>query len=237
MIIEFIQHFKNQMARFPVYKTEYKILIMIFSSSINYHLLFILWLLSNPSNLLGQFDTLITNYPNSDQRWEKIYSGEDKVAENIFHSNGVEWMTVQYDDRDSENWKWYYDNGQPYFEALIINDLLEGIYRIWYPNGQLAEELRFRNSLENGPAVFYHENGQIAMSGMYKDGEMIGEWKFFDENGKSPSGIWTWPFAASMKNIRMEGELLNGRRIDSWTYRGTAEQNRKGQKIFTEVYR
>ena len=236
MIIESDEHIKNQKARIPVYKSEYKILIMIFSNSINIQLLFILWILSNPLHLWGQFDTIITNYPDSDQRWEKIYNGDDKVAENIFHSNGSEWMTVQYDASDNENWKWYYDNGQPYFEALIIDDLLEGIYRIWYPNGQLAEELRFRNNLENGPAVFFHENGQMAMSGMYKDGEMIGEWTFLDENGKSPSGIWNWPFAASIKNIRMEGKLLNGSRVGSWTYRGTAEQNRKGQKIFTDVY-
>ncbi len=28
-------------------------------------------------------DTVYTNYPGTDQSWEKVYSGTDKVSENI----------------------------------------------------------------------------------------------------------------------------------------------------------
>jgi antitoxin component YwqK of YwqJK toxin-antitoxin module len=62
-------------------------------------------------------------------------------------------MTVQYDKASAENWKWYYDNGNPYFEATIVNDWLQGRYKIWYENGQLAEELFFKDNIEYGPAL------------------------------------------------------------------------------------
>ena len=75
---------------------------------------------------LSAQDTLITNYPNTQQRWEKVYAKGEKTAENIYHANGTPWMTVQYDSKSEENWKWYYDNGNPYFEATIIDDLLQG---------------------------------------------------------------------------------------------------------------
>ena len=72
-----------------------------------------------------------------------------KVRENIYHKNDKEWMTVSYQKDRAENWEWYYDNGNPYFKATIVNDQLQGRYQVWYENGQLSEELYFSDNIEN----------------------------------------------------------------------------------------
>ena len=181
-------------------------------------------------------DTVLTTYPDTDQRWEKIYAQGEKVAENIYYTNDTAWMTVRYDRDEVEHWKWYYDNGNPYFEATIINDWLQGSYKIWYEDGQLAEEIFFEDHVENGPAIFYHPNGQIAMQGLYRDGEMVGDGAFFDKNGHPPNGNWSWPFAASLDNIRVEGQFKNGQPTGTWTYRGTGNQGRSSQLQFQRLY-
>ena len=181
-------------------------------------------------------DTIVTNYPNTQQRWEKIFKNNQKVAENIFHSNGSPWMTVQYDNESVEHWKWYYADQQPYFEATILKDRLQGDYKIWYENGQLAESLTFKDNLENGLATFYHPNGQVAIQGQYKQGEMVGRWTFFDQNGKSPEGTWVWSFAAMPEDIRMIRQLKNGQPTGVWTYRTTSNQGKPYQKEFQKLY-
>ena len=181
-------------------------------------------------------DTVITNYPNSQQRWEKIFAEGKKTAENIYYADDTPWMTVQYDEQSAENWKWFHDNGKPYFEALIINDLLQGTYKIWYENGQLAEALNFKDNLENGSAIFYHSNGQLAMRGEYREGKMIDEWIFFDKDGNVPEGDWEWRFAASEENVRVQGQFQNGKPVGEWKYRTTANQGRSNQRQFIRVY-
>lgn len=182
-------------------------------------------------------DTLQITYPNSSSRWQKIYEGDEKVAENIYHENGAEWMTVRYEAEEVEAWKWYYDNGNPYFEATIIDDELQGSYKIWYENGQLAERLFFEDNIENGEALFYHPNGQLAMKGVFQNGKMVGRWLFFDENGEMPTGNWQWAFAATPDAWRMEGQLENGKRIGMWQYSGTANMEQSNQLRFEEIYR
>lgn len=180
-------------------------------------------------------DTLRTNYPNTNQRWEKIYDQGKKTAENIYHQNNLPWMTVQYTSDQVEEWKWYHENGNPYFQATIINDLLQGHYQIWYENGQLAESLFFVDNLENGIAHFYHLNGQLSMQGSYKMGKMVDDWQFFDEFGEPATGLWKWMFAASRASIRMEGLLRNGQPIGDWKYRTTADMGAPDQKVFTHA--
>ena len=94
---------------------------------------FIFLLLS--SYVLAQ-DTLFTQYPNTQQRWEKIFKDDQKIAENVYHENGTAWMTFQYDKDQTEYYKWFHDNGNPFFEAKNIDGKLQGSYRIWYENGQ-----------------------------------------------------------------------------------------------------
>lgn len=180
-------------------------------------------------------DTVLTYYPNTDQRWEKIYVDGRRIAENIFHQNDKPWMTVRYDNTPVENWKWYYDNGRPYFRATIVSDFLQGKYQIWYENGQLAEELTFKDNLEDGPAQFYYPNGQLAMKGTYQGGKMVGKWQFFDKSGMLPSGSWKWVFAASREHLRMEGELRNGQPYGVWEYRTTANLGKPNQLEFKHL--
>ncbi len=180
-------------------------------------------------------DTVLTSYPNTDQTWEKIYEDGKRIAENIYHENNSPWMTVRYDSKSAENWKWYYDNGRPYFQATIINNLLQGEYKMWYENGQLAEVLTFTDNFENGLAQFYHSNGKVAMKGNYKDGKMVGKWQFFDKDGTLPSGPWKWVFAASPEHFRMEGNLVNGRPTGFWEYSTTANQGKSNQLTFKHL--
>ncbi|MEM9919868.1 MAG: hypothetical protein AAF990_17360 [Bacteroidota bacterium] len=175
-------------------------------------------------------DTILTQYPNTQQRWEKIFLSDQKIAENIYHENGTAWMTVKYDKDQAEQWKWFYPDGQPFFEATIIEDKLQGSYRIWYENGQLAEQLNFIDHLENGPATFFHPNGQLAMSGQYVKGKMVGDWQFFAQDGCPPEGEWQWQFAALPEFTRMSGLLKDGVPIGKWIYRTTATSKNGKQK-------
>lgn len=177
-------------------------------------------------------DTINTNYPGSNQKWERVYKNDQKIVENIYYLNGNQWMTAEYDAKEEETWKWYYENGNPYFEATIINDQIQGTYTIWYENGQLAEILIFKDNLEDGPAVFYYPNGQIAMQGYYENGEMVGEWNFFGKNGNLPDGKWDYKFAASNENTRIKGAFAYGNPIGKWIYKTTANQGLKNQKVF-----
>jgi antitoxin component YwqK of YwqJK toxin-antitoxin module len=145
-------------------------------------------------------------------------------------------MTVTYSPDSKEDWKWYYDNGNPYFEATIVDNLLQGQYQIWYENGQLAESINFKDNLEIGIAEFFHPNGQMAMKGVFKDGEMVGEWQFYDEQGNPPTGMWEWKFAASPENLRVKGLLIYGNPSGEWMNWTTANQGQSNQKIFTKHY-
>lgn len=75
-------------------------------------------------------DTVRTNYPSTNQNWLKIYKQDKKVSESVFYASGKEWMTADYKDEKTEDWKWFHENGNPFFQATIIDDKLEGIYRI-----------------------------------------------------------------------------------------------------------
>ncbi len=183
--------------------------------------------------VLGQ-DTIRTNYPDSKKVWKKVYKDSKKTNDLIYWENGREWMTAKYDSADVEYWKWYHENGNPYFEATIIKDELQGIYKIWYENGQLAEEVVFLDNLENGKAHFYYPNGKLAAEGQYSIGKMVGDWEFYDEKGKPFSGNWSWKFAAADSDIRMQGIIKNHQRIGTWTYSTTA--GGKKRKVFIEEF-
>ena len=144
------------------------------------------------------------------------------------------WITVKYDSESIENWKSFHENGNPSFEGTIIDNLLQGSYKMWYENGQLAESLNFDLNLENGTAYFYHMNGQLAIKGIYYMGKMVGDWRFYDEDGNPFSGYWRWGFAVSPEDVRMEGEVLNGRQIGIWKYKSTADLGNTVQEEFGE---
>lgn len=201
-----------------------------------WHVLVLFGISLVPISKIAAQDTLLTNYPNSNQRWEKIYEQDEKVEEHIYYESRKNWMSVKYEGPKKEHWDWYYENGNPYFSATIIEDQLQGSYRIWYENGQLAESIVFRDNLEDGMAVFFHPNGQIAMKGRYSKGEMIGEWQFYDYNGQLPIGAWSWAFGASLENVRVKGQFSKGKPSGTWTYWATANQGRANQKVFSRQY-
>ncbi|MEM6516538.1 MAG: hypothetical protein AAF688_10180 [Bacteroidota bacterium] len=176
-------------------------------------------------------DTILKNYPETNQRWEVLKNKGKKVQETIYYDTGQSWMTAKYGSDKKEYWKWYYENGKPFFEATIIDDKIEGNYQIWYENGQLAEHLNFIGQIEEGPAQFYHRNGQLAMKGNYRNGKMVGNWEFFDENGCYADGEWKWFFAALPEQIRIKGMLENGKRVGKWTYHTTSSGIEKKQFV------
>ena len=180
-------------------------------------------------------DTLRTNYPDSEQVWEKVFRDKKKVNETVYFQDGSPWMTANYKGKEA-NWKWYHENGKPYFEATIIDDLLQGTYKIWYENGQLAEQIEFIDNLENGLATFYYPSGQIAMRGSYLDGKMVGSWKFYNEDGQPYDGNWIWKLAADQKTVRVTGKLVAGKMAGAWQYRTTAGTRQGPLYIFKENF-
>ncbi|MGD1960142.1 MAG: toxin-antitoxin system YwqK family antitoxin [Fulvivirga sp.] len=191
-------------------------------------------LISFATHSWGQ-DTIRTKYPGTSQEWLKIFQDKKKIKEAVFYASGQEWMTAKY-EKGVEDWRWYHENGNPFFEAKIIDDKIEGPYKIWYENGQLAEEIYFINNLENGPAKFYHSNGQLAMVGEYAAGRMTGQWSFLTDNGERASGKWVWPFAALQERKRMQGQVANGEPIGTWEYVTTAAgSSDQYQRFKTEI--
>lgn len=181
-------------------------------------------------------DTLITNYPDSKKVWEKLFEEGKKIKETIYYENGQVWMTASYNTDEKEDWNWFYENGNPFFSAKIVNEELQGNYRIWYENGQLAESLNFVDNIEQGEATYWYPNGQLATKGVYTDGKMTGEWNFYAEDGSPAEGIWNWKFAALNQFVRMEGFMISGKRVGTWVYRGTAERGSEGQLVFVEEF-
>ncbi|MEL6558542.1 MAG: hypothetical protein AAFQ94_10180 [Bacteroidota bacterium] len=180
-------------------------------------------------------DTIRTQYPNTQQSWEKIFIAGEKVAENIYYENGMPWMTFQYEKDQTEKYKWFHDNGKPFFEATNVDGKLQGSYRVWYENGQLAEQLYFIDNLEDGRATFYYSNGQLAMSGQYDMGKMTGNWQFFAQDGSPAEGEWQWQFSALPKFTRVSGSLENGVPVGKWIYRTTAtSKNSKQEELSWE---
>ena len=188
----------------------------------------------SPDRSIAQ-DTLRTNYPDSEQVWEKVFRDKQKVNETVYFEDGSTWMTASYKGKEA-NWKWYHENGKPYFEATIIADLLQGSYKIWYENGQLAEQIEFTDNLENGLATFYYPNGQIAMRGSYLEGKMVGSWKFFNDKGEPYSGDWVWKLAADQKTVRVTGKLVEGEMVGAWQYRTTAGTRQGPLYLFKESH-
>lgn len=181
---------------------------------------------------LNAQDTIKTKYPNTQQLWEKIFMDGQKVAENIYHENGTPWMTFQYEEDQIEKYKWFHDNGNPFFEATNVDGKLQGSYRIWHENGQLAEQLNFVDNLENGPATFFYSNGQLAMSGQYVMGKMTDDWQFFSKDGSPADGKWQWQFSALPEFTRVSGLLRDGVPVGRWIYRTTSTSKNGRQEEF-----
>ena len=184
--------------------------------------------------LNGQ-DTLQSNYPGTNQQWEKIFEGGQKIKETIYYSDNSTWMQAEYDG-DVESWNWYYENGNPYFSATIVDDLIQGTYRIWYRNGQIAEEIEMTDNRENGPASFYYPSGQVAAKGKYKEGRMVGDWTFFNNEGQLFDGDWKWLFAADSAKVRMQGEVRGGKLAGKWEYRTIDRLGDGEEPRFTDVH-
>lgn len=184
---------------------------------------------------LGQ-DTVRTNYPNTSQEWRKVFLDRQKIEETIFYASGQPWMTAKYEE-GAAYWRWYHPNGNPFFEATIVNDKIQGLYKVWYENGQIAEEIYFIDHLENGKATFYHSNGQLAMTGEYIEGRMSGPWFFFTKHGDKATGQWKWPFAALPAKQRMQGRVTSGEPVGLWNYVTTAGEGTYEYQQFKEEIR
>ncbi len=191
-------------------------------------------LISFATCLNGQ-DTLQSNYPGTNQQWEKIFEGGQKIKETIYYSDNSTWMQAEYDG-DVESWNWYYENGNSYFSATIVDDLIQGTYRIWYRNGQIAEEIEMTDNRENGPASFYYPSGQVAAKGKYKEGRMVGDWTFFNNEGQLFDGDWKWLFAADSAKVRMQGEVRGGKLAGKWEYRTIDRLGDGEEPRFTDVH-
>ena len=179
-------------------------------------------------------DTLVTQYPGTELPWLKVNDGPQKQSEFIYHANDQIWMQVRYEG-ETERWDWYYDNGQPYFKATIIDNALQGLYQIGYANGQMAEVINFTDHIEDGSAWFYYPNGQLAMTGTYRDGEMMNDWVFYRASGSLADGPWQWLFAADSSRLRMKGEVRNGMMSGTWQYTSIANLGTSSEKNFTFV--
>ncbi len=200
------------------------------------------YLISWASASTQEVITAELKYPGTDQRWTREYSPESErpdelVSETIYHANNTVWMTANYgmvSDPDMQEWNWFYDNGKPLWSAYIKDDKLEGLYRHWYENGQPAEIITFENNIENGPAVFFYENGNIAMQGYYENGVMH-DFEFFDSLGEPFSGNWEWNMFP-VEEVRMQGEVKDGKMFGEWTWTQTANSGRPNRLSWTQTF-
>ena len=201
----------------------------------------ILFFLIGIAPLLGQQEIVLSTYPGTDLKVERVYEGSEaskrKVKEVVYYENGQVWMQgVFKEDSKYQDWTFRYPNGNPYWHSMIIEDKLEGEYKFWYENGRPAEIIKFKNNQEHGEAFFYHENGELAMKGQYENGKMVGEWSFYDRSGRRVQDqLWSWVFFDSA-DLRMHGWIKDGKMDGNWEYVETANAGKPYRRQFSLKY-
>ncbi len=79
--------------------------------------------------------------------------------------------------------KFWYDNGQLYYENNYKNGKLNGIQKFWYDNGQLYYEENYKNGKKEGIQKGWYDNGQLLYENNYKEGKAEGKQKRWYNNG------------------------------------------------------
>lgn len=82
-----------------------------------------------------------------------------------------------------------YDNGTIQYEAYVVNNTFDSIYKEYYPNGILKTEGSYKNCKykTNNKAVLVGTCGNEEKKDSIKKGILNGEWKDYYENGKLKS--------------------------------------------------
>jgi len=152
----------------------------------------------------------------------------DKVAAELFDSNGILYAKGNYIGivKDSA-WNYYnnlkpvglenfskgmkngksfflFENGNLSAESSWEDGLLNGVSRSFYSSGKKKTETMFQNGKRQGLSLVYYESGQNQITGQYYNDQSDGKWKFLDENGK-----------VKYELIYKAGVLLNPQIVDS----------------------
>ena len=81
----------------------------------------------------------------------------------------------------------YFPNGNIEYEAIFINDKLDGLSRVWFKDGTLLSESEYSNDQPHGIWRSYHPNGYVKYIAYFEYGKKNGFEKWFYENGQVKS--------------------------------------------------
>jgi len=144
-------------------------------------------------------------------------------------------------------WKEFYENGNPHFELIYLNDTLNGFCKEFNPDGTLKGISKYNmgNKEENVPELAvldirnnYYADGKIKSQETYKDGQPEGTFKYYDTLGIITSakiykegilmaeGIFDefgkeqgpWKELHPDGTLRGEGEYKDGMKVGDWKF-------------------
>jgi len=144
-------------------------------------------------------------------------------------------------------WKTFYENGNPHFELMYLNDTLNGFSKEYNPDGTLKGISKYNMGVleKDVPELsaldmrnIYYEDGRIKSVETYKDGLPEGTFKYYDTTGKvtdakiykdgvlMAQGIFDemgkeqgqWKEYHPDGTLRWEGEYKDGVKVGEWKY-------------------
>ena len=74
----------------------------------------------------------------------------------------------------TEEFEFYYDNGQLFYKGDYKNGKKDGPWVIYWSNGQLHYKGDYRNGKKEGTYVFFNRDGsKYLWSGVYRNGKKV----------------------------------------------------------------
>lgn len=107
-----------------------------------------------------------------------------------WHSNGVVWLTGQYDNgRRTGSWQERFSNGALRFAGTYANDRLHGTESWWYPSGHIEWQVHRRHGVREGQEIWWHPNGNRRRVGSYEADERHGSFTVFNLDGNAAFSV------------------------------------------------
>jgi len=156
----------------------------------------------------GNNDTVIFYFS---QSWQLV----KPVCASIFRTSLVDTMLLTFSGDFTD---YYTLDSTIALEGNYTNGKKEGKFNFYFPNGQLKESGDYKNDFKIGIWEYFYENGERHQVLEFANNDVLIK-EFWNEEGKklveNGNGEW-FTYTDSDKFVRIEGEVLNGRKNGTW---------------------
>ncbi len=130
----------------------------------------------------------------------------------VWFENGQIKVSGQYvDNKENENWVWYYNTGKICKEGTYKNGLKEGIWKDYEENGQITSQFTFASGELNGLQKTWYPNGQKKCEQNFLNGKANGLITIWDNEGNL-KGEYEYEYG---KNITVSGDYYHNWKSDT----------------------